>query len=573
MLHAHALREIARALTAAKVDALLVKGAALALTVYADPAARPMADIDLLVREGDSDRVVAALVAAGCTVRPEPGRAHSAPLMGETALYLHAGAMTELVEVHTSLSKAVDRPAAGLFERASPAPALPGLLVPADEDHTLLIALHAAGHDFTHPLGFLDLELLLRRGLDVRVLVERARAWKVTGVMFAMLSAMQQLGAASVTEELVAAFDPGPLRRELLRHAAARGPLAPGLGWFVAQIPLRDDPVAWLGGAVRYAAARAKDRGWLGSVREGDAEYRVPAWIRAILALDRTAERAGNVLSSVRDEAILAWVPPSERAALTAAVYADLPSYLPGGSRFQRELFGWEERILALSSFPKSGRVLIGGAGPGRELVAFVERGFRAVAFDPCLPFVEAARSLVPADKADVVHASYADLVDAVAGRGGPLLQLAEGPPFDAVVLGWGSLSHVMPAAARVELLRALPALCPKGPVLASFALVTEAPPAGSPAGSKGRVRNGLRRAFAALGAPGVSEDRDHFLASTGFFAYLTRPEVTVLAGDAGYEIARFEEAPYPHVLLVPLLDAKLKRGTASPRKPRENGG
>ena len=127
LFHAHALREISRALNRAGLDALLVKGAALALTVYADPAARPMGDIDLLVRprEGESERVVAALVASGCTLRPEPGRDFSAPLMGETALYLHAGAMTELVEVHTSLSKMVTRPMDGLFERALAARACP----------------------------------------------------------------------------------------------------------------------------------------------------------------------------------------------------------------------------------------------------------------------------------------------------------------------------------------------------------------------------------------------------------------------------------------------------------------
>src|SRR5580658_9006681 len=63
MLHTYALKRLSELFTAAGVDALLVKGAALALTVYPEPAARPMTDIDLLVREGGKDRIVGVLLA------------------------------------------------------------------------------------------------------------------------------------------------------------------------------------------------------------------------------------------------------------------------------------------------------------------------------------------------------------------------------------------------------------------------------------------------------------------------------------------------------------------------------
>src|SRR4051812_7819301 len=61
LLRAHVLATVSRALTAEGLDALLVKGAALALTVYPDAAARPMGDVDLLVRRADHDRIVAVL--------------------------------------------------------------------------------------------------------------------------------------------------------------------------------------------------------------------------------------------------------------------------------------------------------------------------------------------------------------------------------------------------------------------------------------------------------------------------------------------------------------------------------
>ena len=385
--------------------------------------------------------------------------------------------------------------------------------------------------------------------MDERILAERARAWGLTGVMFAMLSAMRQLGAASVSDTLIAAFDPGPLRRAVLRDAAARGPAAPGLGWVVGQLPLRDDPLAWAAGVGGYAVARARDRGWFERPGGRGGAYRVPLWVRGVLAVDRAFERVGNVVG-VRDEALLALVPPEERGALTAAMYAELPSYLPGGSRFRTDLFGWEERVLASPEFPRAGRILLGGAGPGRELAALVERGFEVVAFDPCLPFTEAARSLVPRDRAEVVCASYDDLVAAVAGRGGPLGPSVARAPFDAIVLGWGSLSHVMPAASRLELFRALRRLAPRAPVLASFLLVSDPAHLGP---GKQRFRDGLRRAFATLGAPGRSEKNDHFLARAGFFSYLTPGEVARLAKDSGYEVSILDESPYPHALLVPV--------------------
>src|SRR5262249_35200575 len=153
------LRAVSAALSAEGLSALLVKGAALAIETYPDPAARPMGDVDLLVRRADRDRVVAALVRAGATVHRPPGRPYSAALLGEMQLVLPLGATSTLVEVHASLDKLVARPVdeGAIFARARPAPGLPGLLLPAPEDHALLIALHAANDGLRHPIAFLDL--------------------------------------------------------------------------------------------------------------------------------------------------------------------------------------------------------------------------------------------------------------------------------------------------------------------------------------------------------------------------------------------------------------------------------
>jgi Uncharacterised nucleotidyltransferase len=270
LLRAHVLARVGRALAGASAPGLLVKGAALALTVYADAAERPMGDIDLLARRRDHPRVLAALARAGGVVLATPGRPWTAPYFGETALVMPVGAAEVLLELHTSLDKLVPRPIdeAALFSRSIEAPGLPGLRVPAPEDHALLVALHAAGHDFAHPPALLDLELLFRRGLCFDELAARAAEFRLGTVMFIMLGLLREVGAVSITEEHVAAFTPGRLRRAILARRVSAAHLdqidaasgALGLPWIGRQALLRDDLGAYALGVLRYAAVRVAER-------------------------------------------------------------------------------------------------------------------------------------------------------------------------------------------------------------------------------------------------------------------------------------------------------------------------
>jgi hypothetical protein len=267
MLRARILEQLSRAFAPSGLKALLVKGAALGLTVYPSSAHRSMSDIDLLIDPRAEARVLAALELAGGSIRRLPDRPRSAKFLGEIAVILRCGAMSFPVEVHTSLDKIVPRPipVLDLFKRAREA--LPGLFLPSLEDHALLVALHAAGNELRLPSNLLDLELLLRAGARLPVLVSRASEQKLTTVMFAAMSALRALGAASVTAAHVAAFDPGPLRRAALERfynlrsfPFAQGPFALGFPWILRQTPLRDDLLPWARGLARYAAARAAER-------------------------------------------------------------------------------------------------------------------------------------------------------------------------------------------------------------------------------------------------------------------------------------------------------------------------
>ena len=136
-------------------------------------------------------------------------------------------------------------------------------------------------------------------------------------------------------------------------------------------------------------------------------------------------------------------------------------------------------------------------------------------------------------------------------------------------MLGWGSLSHVAPASERGALLRAIHAISPRAPVFTSFALN---PDLARPVPGKGRVRDGLRRLFGALGAPGSSEVGDHFFPYNGFFSYVGHEELVELAWETGYEVALFEETPYAHALLVPLASPGPEWRVRGPQRIRVAG-
>ena len=270
LLRVHALERLGAALGAEGLAVLLVKGAALAMSHYPRPWERAMADIDLVVRPGARERTLAALVKHGFTRVAGPERPLSRDFFGETCLTLACGAASVLFELHTTLDKLVPRPVdhAAIFARATPAPDLSGVWLPADEDHLLLLALHAAAHDFHHEPACADVELLLARGLDEAAVLERARRWRLGTVLFVMLSLLREGGSTRVSDGLLRALEPGGLRLAAVqryRAHVADPETSRSLGWpwIARQTVLRDDLSAWVRGLVSYAGVRVVEAAML----------------------------------------------------------------------------------------------------------------------------------------------------------------------------------------------------------------------------------------------------------------------------------------------------------------------
>ncbi|HVJ93453.1 MAG TPA: methyltransferase domain-containing protein [Labilithrix sp.] len=279
---------------------------------------------------------------------------------------------------------------------------------------------------------------------------------------------------------------------------------------------------------------------------------RLPLWVRALQWTDRLAWYAYRTEEVTRDALLLTFLRPELRAELTAQLYDKQVAYLPGGATHQKGLFEWEESALSTHPFPKQGRILLGAAGGGRELRVLCERGFEVVAFEPNDTLRAGAEKVARHHpKAQVVAASYEDLVRAANEKTGLLADALGAGHFDAVILGWGSLTHVLSRAEQLALLKAVRRSAPKGAVLISFFLR----PATSAKGKSDRLRDTLSWLFSAMGKTQPAEGLAYEM-NNGFVYSFTEDEIFELAMDAGYEVFRLQAWPFPHAVLVPLATA-----------------
>lgn len=268
LLREHVIARIDAALAGARVTALVVKGAALAQTVYPEPWMRPMSDVDLLVADAHLERAITALAGAGFAVDPRPAdRRLSYPVFNEVMLSYPVGPGSLLVELHTSLDKVVrrsiDLPAIAARSR----PWTSALSLPALEDQLLIVVLHAATADFDHAVAWLDLHRLFGADPDLDVVLARAAAWSLMTPLYVAARALSDAGSDRVPPTLSSRCRPNGLRElalkryfDLGRFPLHAGNRPDGLPWATRQTVLRDDTLRWLAGCARYAATRAAER-------------------------------------------------------------------------------------------------------------------------------------------------------------------------------------------------------------------------------------------------------------------------------------------------------------------------
>jgi hypothetical protein len=242
--------------------------------------------------------------------------------------------------------------------------------------------------------------------------------------------------------------------------------------------------------------------------------------IRATTGLDR----AYTLMDRMRSRVVARLAGDSVLDAYNDLTYGASRVYDAGQPVFRTDLFNWEAEMVAKVLPPPPGRVLIGGAGGGREAFALAAQGYAVTAFEPSIVL---ARSM--AEKARSLNAD----VEALVGRyeqlprlgsisGGMVEDLAARPCFDASILGWASYSHLRTRAARVAALQAFARLT-RGPVTFSFYLRRPQRPGTRP-GRLARLADSV----------GLSSDGDRFTPFIGFYHLSAAEELESEIEEAG---------------------------------------
>jgi 2-polyprenyl-3-methyl-5-hydroxy-6-metoxy-1,4-benzoquinol methylase len=255
---------------------------------------------------------------------------------------------------------------------------------------------------------------------------------------------------------------------------------------------------------------------------------RLGAWlIRASTVVDNGYRR----FDRVRSELVAALASDAVLDRFNEIAYGQTQAYLPDAADFRAYLFPWEEAVVR-EQFPQPpARILVGGAGGGREPLALADMGYEVVAFDPAEPLISALTRRAPANVV-ALEGAYEDMNTL----------FAEGETFDAAIVGWGSFSHLRDEPSRVETLRSFGRLT-EGPILVSFLALK----AGAVAPRLARLRRVLPR----------RPDRDAqdiFAVSIGFYHPVDEQEVRRLAKAAGLEVIHLSfdtrDTNWPHVVL-----------------------
>jgi hypothetical protein len=181
---------------------------------------------------------------------------------------------------------------------------------------------------------------------------------------------------------------------------------------------------------------------------------------------------------------------------------------------------------------PPLSRIVVTGAGSGREVIGLLERGYDAVGYEPNRALVKAGSELLArVGRPGRLHACARDVFP------------DDTPECDAVIVGWGSYMLIPTRARRVEFLREARRVLPDGaPLLCSFFTRT---PGARYYDVVARTANLLRRARR---RPRV--EVGDVLGQNLIHSFTQREiESELVAG--GFRPVEYKEHPYAHAVAV----------------------
>jgi hypothetical protein len=270
--------------------------------------------------------------------------------------------------------------------------------------------------------------------------------------------------------------------------------------------------------------------------------------IDALVRLDETGQRVRHWALTAMETLLSEMLTADEKADFTIRIYdRTLKQH-----RSDAGVWPWEADWFEQALPQPPARVLVAAAGGGREVTWLRDRGYTVDAFEPSARLFAALNQL-RADAGGVLAGTFNDLSDAVLDRKTTPLSAFAAQRYDAVLLGCGSVSHVIDPDERTRLFGACDRLAPSGPVLASFFI--EPGDRSVQETRAGRFGTRAGRLVARLrGLP--PQSRVAFISDTGFLHMFTAGEIESLAAGIGREVI-WNHVTYPHITLVRVGDGE----------------
>lgn len=208
--------------------------------------------------------------------------------------------------------------------------------------------------------------------------------------------------------------------------------------------------------------------------------------------------------------------------------YANTAKYTDG-SYNRSGLWVWEREIMT-RYFGCRQRLLIVGAGGGREVLALARLGYEADGVECNRKLVEAANALL-AEEGFLSTVRYAS----------PNTCPRVGKSYDGLVIGWGAYMLIQGRAQRIAMLQSMRAQTFAGaPILLSF---FSRPPAAKRFRIIFAVGNTLRRL---LGREALELGDD---LEPEYVHYFTQKEIAAELQAGGFELVIYKPHPYGHAV------------------------
>ena len=216
-----ALSKVLKAFEHAGIDVIVLKGAALAETIYRDIGLRPFSDVDILVRESDLQSAKKQLSELGYRLDEEvsPEKYNE-----EFGCDLYYTGKVNILEIHWDILRKTksDRytrvEIEKIWERAVPAK-IAGVdtLMMSPEDMLLHFCVHLPKHRYNRLIWLCDvLEIIEQTDIDWDYVIEIAEKYRIKAYMYYGLHFTDVLLGCDIPEEVLNELKPPWLERVVL---------------------------------------------------------------------------------------------------------------------------------------------------------------------------------------------------------------------------------------------------------------------------------------------------------------------------------------------------------------------